>query len=96
MSPAYFPNHFEHCIGLMFKEVMEKRDGPNSLQYTLGMAAPGDGPCGWRPLGLAAPGDGGRSPIRLPMEEWYWAVNAPVAFTARKYLTNPSAVVRLN
>jgi hypothetical protein len=29
------------------------------------------------------------------MEEWYCAVNAPVAFTVRKYVTNPSAAVRL-
>jgi hypothetical protein len=33
---------------------------------------------------------------RLLMGEWYCAVNAPAAFTARKYVTNSSAVARLN
>jgi hypothetical protein len=45
--------------------------------------------------GLFIDTDDSRS-IRLPMEEWNCVVNAPVAFTARKYVTKPSAVVRLN
>jgi hypothetical protein len=36
------------------------------------------------------------SRLLLIMEEWYCAVNAPVAFTSRKYVTNPSEEVRLN
>jgi hypothetical protein len=33
---------------------------------------------------------------RLLMEDWHCAVNAPVAVAARKYVMNPSAVIRLN